>query len=172
MDIFGVAVAEATTDEISEALEGLTNTEAAGVGAVVGVTIGLIVAFVIVWYILQAIADWKIFAKAGQAGWKSLIPIYHYFVEYEICWSGIYGLIFGVAICVNSMLNVTESSPTWESAVVMVLGIGAAVLHWIQSVKLAKSFGKGTGFGVLLFFFGPICRLILGFGKAEYIGKP
>ena len=37
-------------------------------------------------------------------------------------------------------------------------------------VALAKAFGKGTGFGVLTFFFAPICLAILGFGSSEYNG--
>ena len=37
-------------------------------------------------------------------------------------------------------------------------------------IKLAKAFGKGTGFGVLTFFFAPICLAVLGFGSAEYEG--
>ena len=74
MNIFPVALAEEAAD-LSQALEGLTKEEAAGVGAVMGLTVGLLIAFLIVWYVFQAIADWKIFAKAGEPGWKSLIPI-------------------------------------------------------------------------------------------------
>ena len=31
----------------------------------------------IVWYVLQVVAYWKIFTKAGQPGWKSIIPVYN-----------------------------------------------------------------------------------------------
>ena len=37
-------------------------------------------------------------------------------------------------------------------------------------LKLAKAFGKTSGFGVGLIFLYPIFLMILGFGKAEYIG--
>ena len=30
----------------------------------------------VIWYVLCLIARWKVFDKAGIAGWKSLIPIY------------------------------------------------------------------------------------------------
>ena len=49
-------------------------------------------------------------------------------------------------------------------------GIAIAVLHFIQSVKLAKAFDKGFFYGILLFVFGPIFRMILGLGDSEYIG--
>ena len=29
----------------------------------------------LIWYIILAIANWRIFTKAGEAGWKSIIPI-------------------------------------------------------------------------------------------------
>ena len=41
--------------------------------------LGLVMAFMMVWvigYILVLVARWKVFDKAGIAGWKSLIPIY------------------------------------------------------------------------------------------------
>jgi hypothetical protein len=133
-------------------------------------TVGLIMALPLVWYVLQVIADWKIFTKAGEAGWKSLIPIYNIFVEYQISWSGLYGLLFLVATFITGALRTGENSPTWMTAVVTVAAIAAAVLHFVQSVKLAKSFGKGTFYGVLLFLLGPICRIFLGLGSDEYIG--
>lgn len=33
---------------------------------------------------LLLIANWKIFTKAGQAGWKTLIPIYNGMVLFKI----------------------------------------------------------------------------------------
>ena len=46
------------------------------------------------------------------------------------------------------------------------------LLHFMESKKQAKAFGKGTGFGVFLFLLGPIARLVLGFGSAQYQGNP
>ena len=42
-------------------------------------------------------------------------------------------------------------------------------MHIKESLNLAKAFGKGTGFGVCLILFGPIARIVLGFGSARYI---
>jgi hypothetical protein len=38
----------------------------------------------------------------------------------------------------------------------------------IVLIDLAKALGRGTGFGVLMVFFGFICAPILGFGSATY----
>lgn len=170
MNIFPVALAEEAAD-LSQALEGLTKEEAAGVGAVMGVTIGLLIACLIVWYVFQAIADWKIFSKAGEPGWKSLIPIYNVFVEYDISWSGMMGLVYCVAVLCANVLTSGQAVENWKLIAACVLLIVALVLHIIQSLKLARSFGKGTGFGICLILFGPIARLVLGFGSARYIGK-
>ena len=40
-------------------------------------SIGTIIILAVGWYVLQAIAYWKIFEKAGEPGWKALIPIYN-----------------------------------------------------------------------------------------------
>ena len=170
MSIFPVALAEEAAD-LSKALEGMTKEEAAIGGAAFGLALGVIIVCAIVWYVFQAIADWKIFAKAGEPGWKSLIPIYNVFVEYELCWSGLLGLVYIAAMIAANVLTSGQAVQNWKVITAGVLSIVALVLHIMQSMKLAWSFGKGTGFGVLLVLFGPIARLVLGFGSARYIGK-
>ena len=58
-----------------------TNTAAA-----VGI-VGLIMSFffiAVIWYVLCLISRWKVFDKAGIAGWKSLIPIYSDYCTFKI----------------------------------------------------------------------------------------
>ena len=43
---------------------------------------GIYLIFALAWWILQIIANWNIFTKAGEAGWKSIIPIYGDYVSY------------------------------------------------------------------------------------------
>ena len=57
---------------------------------------------------------------------------------------------FGVFACISALISLD--------------------LALMQSIKMSRCFGMGNGFGLVLFFFGPIGRLILGFGSAEYIG--
>lgn len=164
MNPFATALAETAMTEMEQ-----TAAQAAILGGLVALGIGALVTLAIAWFVLQAIADWKIFTKAGEAGWKSLIPIYNVYVEYEICWTGLLGLVFVAASLVTGLIDTTNAS-TFVKVLVVVVWILAMILHLMQSIKLSKSFGKGTGFGLVLFFFGPIGRLILGFGSAQYIG--
>ena len=48
----------------------------------------LMIAFA--WWLLQIIANWRIFTKAGEAGWKSIIPIYGDYISYKIAWQPAY----------------------------------------------------------------------------------
>ena len=41
---------------------------------------------VIIWYVLVVVASWHIFTKAGEPGWKSIIPIYNEYILYKISW--------------------------------------------------------------------------------------
>ena len=37
-------------------------------------------------YVITVIAYWQIFKKAGEKGWKSLIPLYNSYIMYKISW--------------------------------------------------------------------------------------
>lgn len=123
----------------------------AGSDAFTGVLLGMLGTYsiiVLVWAILQIIAMWRIFQKAGEAGWKSIIPVYNLVILYKI--SGL--------------------SP-WLILLFLIPFVGwiaAFVLSIIQNVKLAEVFGKSGGFAVGLIFLQPIFYMILGFGRAEY----
>ncbi len=95
--------------------------------------------------ILAAIGIWKIFTKAGIPGWHSLIPILNI---YDLC---------KIALRDNVGLFT-------------VLSIVLPVVFVYPCIKLAKAFGKGTGFGIVLFLFSFIGFPILGFGDDQYLG--
>ena len=96
--------------------------------------------------VLTLVAMWKLFVKAGRAGWKCLIPFYNTYCLYDIAWGNGWLFLLMFVPCVN-----------------VVVGI-------MMLFKLAKAFGQGTGFGFGLLFLTTIFILILGFGSAEYVG--
>ena len=126
----------------------------------------------VVWHILQAVADWKIFSKAGRPGILAFIPIVNIYVEYGICWSKFMGLIYLVCIGITSYVSGVQEPSSTLTTVSGVASVAALVLHIVQSIKLARSFGKGVGYGILLILFGPLARLFLGLGDSRYIGRP
>lgn len=87
-----------------------------------------------------------LFTKAGEAGWKSIIPIYSFVVLLKIV-----------------------VRDWWWVILVLILIVGSIV--WIiLALDLAKSFGRGTGFGIGWAFLPLIFGLILGLGSATYQG--
>ena len=96
--------------------------------------------------ILIIAACWKIFTKAGQPGWASIIPIYNVYI-----WCKIVG------------------RPGWW-VILLLIPFVNFIVGIILSIDLAKSFGKGVGFGLGLALLGFIFWPILGFGSAQYQG--
>lgn len=170
--LFATAMAEETA-ELSQTLEGVTAEEAMVAGSIIGAMLGVFLVLGILYFILRVIADWKIFTKAGVAGWKSLIPFLSDYEEYKLCWKGSLGLVAAVCLAFINYVTTRVKSPNNGMVILMgVLAILGLVLSFIQSQRLSKAFGKGAGFGVGLFLLGPIFRLILGFGSARYVGHP
>ncbi len=96
--------------------------------------------------ILVIVAQWKIFTKAGEHGWASIIPFYNNYVLFKIAMGN--GWLF--LLCLVPVVNF--------------------VILIVCMFKLAKAFGKGVGFGFGLWLLTPIFMMILGFGSAEYVG--
>ncbi len=135
---------------------------------------GIYLTFGIIWWILQAVANWRIFTKAGEAGWKSIIPIYGDHVSYRIAWKPSYfWLLFVLQIVASAMETAIDQYNVDSlilSLLIIIITIIIIVIGIIYSVKLARAFGKGIGFTIGLILFQPIFMLILGFGKSEYRG--
>ena len=123
----------------------------------------------LVYYVLQVIGDWMLFKKAGKKGWHSVIPILNVYDEYDICWKGSRGILF---LILTGILNVglaVQEQPFLIAA--LIAAVGALLLEFKQSFKLARSFGHGFGFGLFLLIFDRLGRVILGLGKSQYVGK-
>lgn len=94
--------------------------------------------------VLMIASMWKIYAKAGQPGWASIVPIYNIIVLLKIV-----------------------NKPVWW-IVLMLLPIVNIVVMIIVINALAKSFGKGAGYTAGLILLGIIFYPMLAFGDATY----
>jgi hypothetical protein len=91
---------------------------------------------------------WKTFTKAGKPGWACLVPIYNIIVMLEIAGRPLWWLLLLFIPIVNFFVSL------------------------VVVIDMAKAFGKGAGFGLGMFFLGPIFYPILGFGSAQHVGAP
>ena len=94
--------------------------------------------------LLMVASMWKVFTKAGEPGWASLIPIYNIIV-----WCKIVG------------------RPAWWFLLLLIPCVNFVILIML-CIDLAKSFGKGAGFGIGLVLLGFIFFPILAFSSAQY----
>ncbi len=124
----------------------------------------------IVWYVLQVIAYWRIFTKAGQPGWKSIIPIYNVYTQYKISWSGgMFWVFLILSVAANVVAGMAGEGSTL-AIVGTVLMICAVLVSLVSVYKLARSFHHGLPFTLGLLFLSPIFMLILGLGSSRYYG--
>lgn len=150
--------------------------ESLAILAVLGSFLAVIIVFALIWAVLQIIARWRIFTKAGEAGWKSLIPFYNLYTQYKLTWkTSIFWawLVLSIVSGILSPMTKAESSgiSIVASILAIIVGIAIIVLNVKTYYMLAKSFGYGVGFTVGLFFLEPIFLLILGFDNSQYIGN-
>ncbi len=96
--------------------------------------------------VLLIVACWRIFEKAGEKGWKAIIPFYDMYIACKIALgNGWFFLLFFVPF------------------VDFFFGI-------YFNYKLSKAFGHGIPFTIGLVLIPNLFTLILGFGKSEYHG--
>ncbi|MCB0193904.1 MAG: signal peptidase I [Anaerolineae bacterium] len=98
--------------------------------------------------ILILVGLWKMFEKAGQPGWASIIPIYNTYIILEII-----------------------GRPWWWLLLLLIPFVNIVV--WLLvCIDVAKAFGKDAlvwGF-ILLFLLSGVGFVMLGFSDAKYQG--
>ena len=126
---------------------------------------------ILLFWVLQIIAYWRIFTKAGEPGWKSIIPVYCTYVQYKITWkTSVFWLSLILAAAAAFCLQMGSESLVF-SAIGFVLQLASMVIGFISFYKLSAAFGHGIGYAIGLLFLYPIFVLILGFGSSEYVGN-
>lgn len=115
------------------------------VATVFGGTYGVVA---VVFYVLWAVAAWKVFSKAGYPGILALIPIVNLIVLVKIAgYSGWLVLLYLIPI-VNLVFTI------------------------LVALRLGERFGKGAFFSIFwLWLFQFIGFFVLGFGSAGYSAR-
>jgi hypothetical protein len=104
---------------------------------------GTVILFLVILLLLIA-SLWKVFTKAGEAGWQCLIPLW------------------------NVYLLVKISGKPWWWFLLLFIPVVNLIVYILVFTGLAARFNKGVLFGLGLFFLGFIFFPILAFGDAEY----
>lgn len=96
--------------------------------------------------IIEVVAMWKAFEKAGQPGWAAIIPFYNIYILTKI-----------------------GGKPGWWLLLMFIPVVNIVIIIWLYNM-VSKSFGKDEGFTIGLILLGVIFWPILGFGAAKYLG--
>ena len=105
--------------------------------------------------ILGIVAMWKIFEKAGEQGWKALIPFYNF---YTLCKLLKLNFWIFLAACICIIIPFVN-----------IVAIFVIIYYAFASqYRLSKAFGHGFGFFLGLLFLSFIFQLILAFNSDTY----
>lgn len=117
-----------------------SDSSGSGIGGLLVAGITTIVMLALVLVLLAGL--WKVFVKAGQPGWAAIVPIYNTYILLQIV-----------------------GRPAWW-LLLMLIPFVNLVVFIIVYVDLAKAFGQGAIFALLILF--GIGLLMLGFGDYRY----
>lgn len=101
----------------------------------------LVIPATLFWAIVGAV--WRVYEKAGEAGWTAIVPIYNWCVFARIA-----------------------GRPAWWGLLLLIPVVGW-VVSLLLCIGVAERFRFGTGFGIGLWLLFPLFVLFLGFGPAR-----
>lgn len=122
------------------------------------------------YYAALVIAQYKLFQKAGEKGWKALIPFYNIFVSHHLIGMRHTWFILDIIFwALEVVLELVEGTPLWVEetffSVAIIVTIISEILHII---RVCYCYSKTELFGFGMFLCPPLFSLILAFGKSEY----
>ena len=114
--------------------------------------------------VFKTIVNWIILKKAGEGGWKCLIPIYGDYVLFDLAWSPNAFWRYLVAyLGMTISLFVAHLGIVWAIIPTIAFAVWLTIIMLRYSLKLAKSFGYKNAFGVGLFFIPIVFMAIIAF---------
>lgn len=135
----------------------------------------IIAAFIIIITMINIMALWKLFKKAGELGWTSLIPFYNCFIFFKIIGMNPWWLCITLVIYYfqNFLFFCATISP-FISLILLPFTLFSMITIWYvvicSAINLSRSFKKDSAFSVGLIFIPCIFLPILAFENNQYIG--
>lgn len=127
-------------------------------------------AFLAVFVLQIAISHWRILEKAGEKGFKALIPFYNIFLSHHIVgmkhiWFALEMIIWVFETFVITVIDL----PLWfKTAFTIFATVCTLVMETVHTNKMGNCFGKGTWFKIGMFFMPYVFQMIIAFGSSEY----
>ncbi len=130
--------------------------------------------------VLAIVAMWLLFEKAGEGGWKAIIPIYNLYTLFKLAWNEkTFWEVFICAVCMSIIYAVLVNFGYNIGDFVIflwvcncLLGIWILIDIIVLCTQIAFAYGRGWGFAIGMVFLTLIFICILAFGKSKYVGNP
>ena len=114
-------------------------------GDIVGLDIVVVVVVLVALPVMQLVVPtWRIYVKAGEPGWASIVPLFSQYTLCSVVGRPVWWLIFLLIPYVNF------------------------VFWLIVAMDLARVFSRSKAFGIGLWLLPFVFLPILGYGSAEY----
>lgn len=125
------------------------------------------------------LVNYLVLEKAGERGWKSLIPFYRDYLEYKLYWNkNLYWInlimpFVGITcFCIGSILYYNTTLLVVTFVLGTILLITSLIFDIGLKIKKGKCFGESGAFGIGLILLNTIFCAILAFDKkCQYIGN-
>lgn len=126
--------------------------------------------FILIEYILFVAAEWKILTKAGEKGWKALIPVYDVYLSHHIVgMSHVWFILEVIVWIIELVLEIFEGIPDWIGLVFgIAITIFTIISELVHILRLCDCFGKGRSFRVGMILIPNVFWLILAFGDSKF----
>jgi len=135
------------------------------------IVIGLLVALIL--WALRIVGHWTMFQKAGEKGWKALIPVYSDYIVFKTVWNTRSFWIYVILVTLSTFTtgNTLQGSANgFMGIVTWISTFGMTVWAIIASAKTALAFGKGPLYAFGMVLLPSIFAAIIGLGSSEYRG--
>lgn len=162
----------------------MSNEDLAAANGIFATGMAIVLLIVLVLWALFAIAHWRMFTKAGEKGWKSLIPIYSDYTLFKLVWNiksfwilvvlwvvmAVSNAFSGQYTVVDGQLVFIDAGNIFVNIIGYVSSVGIVLYTVLLGIKTSLAYGKGMVFSLGLVLLPNIFSLILAFGSAKYIG--
>lgn len=136
--------------------------------------IGTFILCVVAYAVAGFVTRWNMFIRAGERGWKALIPFYGDYIEWKIAGMGkdyfVVLILYAALTGTTALLSLLGTFGIILSLIFWVVVLAFVVVVLIRkSVRLAHAFGQSDLFGLMgLLLFPLFGLLVLSWGHCSY----
>lgn len=129
------------------------------------VMIAILVAFICsVVFMSKRIGMWKLFEKAGEKEWKSIVPIYNQITLLKMCKLKPMFILLYIDFIIPIIGYFAGRDVKWMTYVMLV---GFVIYRFMVAIRLGQAFKKNDVFSFFLAFFPSILLPVLGCSRNE-----